>query len=70
MIVRVWRGWTKPEDADAYETLLREEIFPGIAAKGVEGYSGDGRKQLWRCSGEVAYSGDGPIRRAADPHRA
>jgi len=40
MIVRIWHGWTKPENADAYEKLLREEIFPGIAAKGVRGYRG------------------------------
>jgi heme-degrading monooxygenase HmoA len=40
MIIRIWHGWTKPENADAYETLLREEIFPGIAAKGVRGYRG------------------------------
>lgn len=26
MIIRVWRGWTAPENADAYEALLREEI--------------------------------------------
>jgi antibiotic biosynthesis monooxygenase (ABM) superfamily enzyme len=38
MIGRVWRGWTAPEDADAYERLLRERIFPDIEAKGVEGY--------------------------------
>ncbi len=38
MIGRIWRGWTQPENADKYETLLREEIFPGIAAKNVEGY--------------------------------
>lgn len=38
MISRIWRGWTRPENADTYETLLREEIFPGIAAKDVEGY--------------------------------
>ena len=37
-IARVWHGWTKPENADKYETLLRTEIFPGIAAKGVRGY--------------------------------
>ena len=23
MIVRVWHGWTRPEDADAYEQFLR-----------------------------------------------
>ena len=28
MICRIWRGWTTPADADAYERLLRSEIFP------------------------------------------
>jgi heme-degrading monooxygenase HmoA len=40
MIGRVWHGWTKPENADKYERLLKEEIFPGIAAKKVSGYRG------------------------------
>ena len=40
MIVRVWHGWTRPENADAYEQLLRTEVFPGISAKGVAGYRG------------------------------
>ncbi len=40
MVGRIWHGWTSPENADAYESLLREEIFPGIAAKGVPGYRG------------------------------
>lgn len=40
MIARIWHGWTTPENVDAYERLLREEIFPGIAAKGVAGYRG------------------------------
>ena len=40
MVGRIWHGWTSPENADAYESLLREEIFPGIAAKGVSGYRG------------------------------
>ena len=40
MIARVWHGWTTPENADAYETLLRTEIFAGISAKGVQGYRG------------------------------
>ena len=30
----------KPENADAYEILLKTEIFPGIAAKRVAGYRG------------------------------
>jgi antibiotic biosynthesis monooxygenase (ABM) superfamily enzyme len=38
MIARIWRGWTKPTDAKAYEKLLREEIFPSIAAGKIEGY--------------------------------
>ncbi len=40
MIARVWHGWTTPDNADVYETLLKTEIFPGISAKGVEGYRG------------------------------
>ncbi len=38
MIGRIWRGWTLPENAGKYETLLRGEIFPGIAARNVAGY--------------------------------
>ena len=38
MITRIWRGWTTPGDADAYESLLRETILPGIAGRGIEGY--------------------------------
>ena len=40
MIGRIWHGWTKPENADKYEQLLKKEIFPGIAAKKVSGYKG------------------------------
>ena len=40
MIARIWRGWTKPEDAKRYENLLRDEIFPSIAARNIEGYRG------------------------------
>lgn len=38
MIQRVWHGWTPPDRADAYETLLRTEILPGIRARNVAGY--------------------------------
>ena len=38
MISRVWRGQTKPEDADAYEKLLREVIYPGLQK--IDGYNG------------------------------
>jgi antibiotic biosynthesis monooxygenase (ABM) superfamily enzyme len=40
MIARVWHGWTKAADAAAYEQMLREEIFPGIAARNINGYRG------------------------------
>jgi heme-degrading monooxygenase HmoA len=31
MISRVWHGWARPENADAYEELLRTRVFPAIA---------------------------------------
>ena len=40
MIVRIWRGWTTRANAAAYESLLRDEVFPGIAARGIKGYQG------------------------------
>jgi hypothetical protein len=30
VIARLWHGWTNAENADAYERLLRTEIFPRI----------------------------------------
>jgi heme-degrading monooxygenase HmoA len=40
MICRIWHGWTPPERAAAYEHLLREEIFTGIARRDIPGYRG------------------------------
>lgn len=40
MISRIWHGWTTPANADAYEHLLREEIFTGIANRDIAGYRG------------------------------
>jgi antibiotic biosynthesis monooxygenase (ABM) superfamily enzyme len=40
MIARIWHGWTKPADAKACEKLLRDEIFPSIAAQNIDGYHG------------------------------
>jgi|SRR3972149_2310146 len=40
MISRVWHGWTTPANADAYEALLRSEIFVGIQNRRIEGYRG------------------------------
>ncbi len=39
-LVRLWRGWTSPTEAEAYETLLRSEILPAIAARRLDGYRG------------------------------
>jgi heme-degrading monooxygenase HmoA len=38
MIARVWRGFTKPEHADAYEAQLKPELLPGVSR--VKGYQG------------------------------
>jgi len=40
MICRIWHGWTTPANADAYEELLRAEIFHGIARREIPGYRG------------------------------
>ncbi len=40
MICRVWHGWTTPGNADAYERLLRTEIFEGIEGRAIPGYRG------------------------------
>ena len=38
MIARVWKGWTKAENSDAYENLLRDVVYPEL--KTIEGYIG------------------------------
>jgi antibiotic biosynthesis monooxygenase (ABM) superfamily enzyme len=30
IIARVWYGYTKPQDTDAYEAMLKPELLPGI----------------------------------------
>jgi heme-degrading monooxygenase HmoA len=40
MISRVWHGWTTPGNADAYESLLKAEIFLGIQNRKIAGYRG------------------------------
>jgi len=40
MIARIWHGWTKRADAKKYEDMLRDEIFPSIAARNISGYDG------------------------------
>ena len=38
MIARVWHGYTTPENADAYEAMLKPEPLPGLG--NVKGYRG------------------------------
>lgn len=53
-IKRVWHGWTTPDNADRYQSLLQNEVFPGIEAKKIPGYQ---RIELMRreLSGEVEF---------------
>jgi len=38
MIARIWHGYTKRQDADSYESMLKPELLPGIGK--VPGYRG------------------------------
>jgi antibiotic biosynthesis monooxygenase (ABM) superfamily enzyme len=40
MVARIWHGWTNRADAKTYEAMLRDEIFPSIAARNIQGYHG------------------------------
>lgn len=38
MICRIWHGWAWPEDAAAYERVVRGEVIPGIEAMELAGF--------------------------------
>jgi antibiotic biosynthesis monooxygenase (ABM) superfamily enzyme len=38
MICRLWRGWTSPANAAAYEAVVRGEVIPGIEARSIPGF--------------------------------
>ncbi len=38
MIKRVWRGWTTPEQGDAYQRILINDVIPLIESKSIPGY--------------------------------
>jgi antibiotic biosynthesis monooxygenase (ABM) superfamily enzyme len=40
MIARIWHGYTSIANADAYEKLLKQEVFISIEEKQVKGYLG------------------------------
>lgn len=37
-IKRIWHGWTTPENADTYQQLLHDHVFPSIEKKKIPGY--------------------------------
>lgn len=37
MILRLWRGWTTADLADAYDDVLHNDVAPGILAKRLDG---------------------------------
>jgi hypothetical protein len=37
-VCRLWRGWTKPENAGAYERIVRGDVIPGIEARRIPGF--------------------------------
>lgn len=52
MIARHWRGWTTIQDADLYESLLKNKVLVGL--RSIEGYRGG---YVLRCevSGEAEF---------------
>ena len=45
-VARIWRGWTTVENADAYQAVAEQEVFPAIIARGIPGLR---RAQLTRA---------------------
>jgi heme-degrading monooxygenase HmoA len=40
MICRLWRGWTTPDNADAYQRIVSEEVLAEIQRRNLPGYHG------------------------------
>jgi hypothetical protein len=38
MICRLWRGWTTPENAEAYQRIVHTEVIPRIEARRIPGF--------------------------------
>jgi hypothetical protein len=55
MIARIWRGWTTPEKAGAYQQMVSTQVLPEIASRNLEGYHGAYllRREM---EGEVEFS--------------
>jgi hypothetical protein len=37
-IKRVWHGWTTKENTERYQTILKDQVLPGIESKNIPGY--------------------------------
>ena len=55
MIARIWRGWTTPDKADAYQEIVSSQVLPEIARRNLDGYHGAYllRREI---EGEVEFS--------------
>ena len=38
-VARVWRGYTRPENAEAFERFLKDDVFPDFE-RNLQGYQG------------------------------
>lgn len=56
-VARIWRGWTTVENADAYQAVAENEVFPAIIQRDIPGLLG---AQLMRADdvvdGEVEFT--------------
>ena len=55
-IMRIWHGWTAPQNADAYEQLLKSEILPGIHR--IDGYGGAFLQREPDAGGQCFWTND------------
>ncbi len=55
MIARVWHGWTSQANANPYEALLQQEIFPGIQERQIDGFQGIQLLRRELSNGEVEF---------------
>ena len=79
MIVRVWRGWTTPANAEAYEAFLFEDLLPQV--KAIDGFISaeilhrvDGEEIAWvsilkfeSMEHIKAFAGDAPEKAVLEP---
>jgi len=56
MVLRIWRGWTTPANADAYQRIVSTQVLPGIAARHVPGYHGAFLLRRTLAAGEVEFA--------------